>query len=63
MPGERREHRGGPRDGAGRPSKGANARSIKVPVFLTPAEAARVDEQRGDLTRSEWLAQPLRSSV
>ncbi len=37
----------------GRPSKGADARSVKVPVFLTPAEAATLDEQRGSLTRSE----------
>lgn len=58
-----RKPRGGTRDNAGRPSKGADARSVLVKVFLTPAEAARVDELRGPLTRSEWLAQPLRSSV
>lgn len=55
--------RGGTREGAGRKSKGVDARSVLVKVFLTPAEAARVDEQRGPLTRSEWLAQPLRPSV
>lgn len=46
----------------GRPPKGADARSVKVPVFLTPAEAATVDELRGPLTRSEWLARPVRGS-
>lgn len=53
---------GGARDGAGRPPKGADARSVRVPVFLTVAEVAHLDEQRGALTRSEWLARPVRGS-
>jgi hypothetical protein len=30
-------------------------RSVRVPVMLTPAEAARLDKLRGELTRSEFL--------
>lgn len=58
-----RNPRGGARPGAGRPPLGADARSVLVTVFLTPAEVARVDEQRGPLTRSEWLARPVRGST
>lgn len=47
----------------GRPPKGADARSVLVKVFLTPAEVATVDELRGPLTRSEWLARPVRGST
>lgn len=54
---------GGTREGAGRPPKGADARSVLVKVFLTAAEVARVDELRGPLTRSEWLARPVRGST
>ena len=45
----------------GRPPLGDEPRSVRVPVFLTPAEVARLDEQRGAVSRSEWLARALRS--
>lgn len=35
-------------------------RSMRVPVMLTPAELARLDEVRGTLTRSEYLRRALR---
>ena len=35
-------------------------RSVRVPLMLTPAEAARLDEIRGELTRSEYLRRSLR---
>lgn len=34
-------------------------RTVRVPVMLTPAEAARLDAIRGDLSRSEFLRQNL----
>lgn len=37
-------------------------RNVRVPVMLTAAEAARLDEVRGDLTRSEDLRRTLKAS-
>ena len=36
--------RGGRRAGAGRPPKGKQARSVRVSVRMTPAQAARLQE-------------------
>jgi hypothetical protein len=47
--------RGGPRPGAGRHPVGDSARSVRVPVFLTPDEVVALDGARGARTRSEWL--------
>jgi hypothetical protein len=35
-------------------------RTVRVPVMLTPAEAARLDEIRGSRTRSEFLRRAIR---
>jgi hypothetical protein len=43
MPPSERGRRAGPR------------RTVRVPVMLTPQEAAQLDELRGRLTRSEYL--------
>ena len=34
-------------------------RTVRVPLMLTPAEAAKLDAARGDLSRSEYLRQHL----
>ena len=47
--------KGGSRPGAGRHPVGDSARSIRVPVFLTPDEVVALDGVRGARTRSEWL--------
>lgn len=36
-------------------------RTVRVPVMLTPAEAARLDEIRGDKTRSDFLRQTIQA--
>ena len=43
----------------GQPPKGAEKRRA-LKVYLSPAEVARLDEVRGELTRSAWLAGMLR---
>ena len=49
--------RGGARPGTGpKPLPPGQARSIRVPVYLTPAEAAALDLARGKATRSAFLA-------
>jgi hypothetical protein len=41
----------------GRPVKDpALKRSEPVPVYLTPAELAKLDSLRGQTTRADWLA-------
>lgn len=47
---------GGPREGAGRRPVGPVALSERVTVLLSSPELATVDQERGPLTRSEWLA-------
>ena len=47
----------------GQPAKGEGARSVRVPVYLTPAEAQRLDGLRGKVARSEFLATPLRRNT
>jgi hypothetical protein len=37
-------------------------RTVRVPVMLTPTEAARLDEIRGSQTRSEFLRQAIRKA-
>jgi hypothetical protein len=37
-------------------------RTMRIPVMLTPDEVARLDEMRGNLTRSEYLRQNLRAA-
>jgi len=36
-------------------------RTVRVPVMLTPAEAARLDEARGGVSRSDFLRKGLRT--
>lgn len=41
----------------GRPTKPPGLkRSVPVPVYLTPAELAKLDALRGQTTRADWLA-------
>ena len=47
---------GGPREGAGRRPVGPVALSERVTVLLSPPELATLDQERGFLTRSEYLA-------
>ena len=47
---------GGPREGAGRRPVGPVALSERVTVLLSPPELATLDQERGPLTRSEYLA-------
>ena len=43
--------------GAGRPPKPpGEALAVRVPVYLTPAEAEELDRVRGTITRSDYLA-------
>jgi hypothetical protein len=47
----------------GRPPKAPEDRkSVRVAVWLTPGEAERLEglSRAEDMTRSEWLAKPLR---
>lgn len=37
-------------------------RTMRIPVLLTPDEVARLDEVRGDLTRSEFFRRTLRAT-
>ena len=37
-------------------------RTLRIPVMLTPDELARLDEVRGNLTRSEFLRRTLRAT-
>jgi hypothetical protein len=46
---------GGRREGAGRPSLGADARTVVRTVKLTPAEAARHDDARGSMSWPDWV--------
>lgn len=36
-------------------------RTVRIPVLLTPAEAARLDQVRGDLSRSDFLRRALKA--
>jgi hypothetical protein len=36
-------------------------RTVRVPVMLTPAEAARLDEVRGKVSRSDFLRKSLKA--
>lgn len=47
--------KGGIREGAGRHPIGDAPRSVRVSVFMTVDEVARLDTTRGDVTRSEFL--------
>ncbi len=49
-----------PRIRRGRPTDAP--RTIRVPLRLTEAEAARLDELRGEVSRSEWLRRGLQAA-
>jgi len=44
----------------GRPT--SNPRTVRVPVLLTVNEAERLDELRGEVSRSEWLRRGLQAA-
>jgi hypothetical protein len=45
----------------GRPPKAPeDLQTVRVTVRLTKSQAERLDELRGDESRSAWLARPLR---
>ncbi len=53
--------RGGRRAGAGRPATGRTVRPVQL--HLPPDVVATIDAQRGDLSRSQWVAQLIAGSA
>ena len=52
---------GGKRKGAGRPKGSGKGRTVKTSsINLTPALWAKLDELRGDKSRSEWIAEEIK---
>ena len=55
--------RGGKREGAGRPQGSGKGRTVKTSsISLTPALWGKLDEIRGDNSRSAWVADKIKKS-